>query len=201
MQLSLLLGKNIYAEGQHVGAIDGICWQKGQPCLIKSGDETLTAEKVRLKGNVIVQNLQTIPALPALDLGKSVYDTEGRLLGKISDAEITATLKVKSLTLDNGTIVPLSKIIANNDIVTVRINKPKQPKAKIDAKQRQTPTTAIAPKRRSGDFSFLVGKQVDKNIFNFLGELMIREGETVTREVYLKAKSFGKLTELCLHTR
>ena len=65
------------------------------------------------------------------------------------------------------------------------------------AEQSQT----IAPRRKSGDFSFLVGKIVDKNLFNFLGELMIKEGEVVTREVYLRAMYFGKLTELCLHTK
>ena len=242
MLLSLLMEKNIIEKNTIAGKVDGICWQKGLPCLLQCSENTFSADKVKLKGDVVCDNLQQATALPNLQLGKLVYDTNGKLLGSVQDVELTVTLKVKSVTLDNDTVVLPSKIVANNDIITVRATKPKRAKKEIAIDQQvsqptmltdvgtaeqisdeeqvdavaqvnanthkvvvtgtpTTPPATIAPKRKSGDFSFLVGKRVDKNICNFWGELMIREGEVVTREVYLKARTFGKLTELCLHTK
>lgn len=203
MLLSWMLEKVVNDEyGEH-GAIDSVCWQKGQPCLLKIDGKTWRADRIKAKNNKVFANLVEDNFLPTLEIGKSVYDTDGKLLGLLQDAEITSTLKLKNIILANVKVVALSKIVANNDIITVRTDKPKKPK-----QPKQTIATEpvdvlpiVAPKRKSGDFSFLVGKVVDKNIFNFLGELMIREGNVVTREVYLKARAFGKLTELCLHTK
>ena len=228
MQLSLILGKNLVGDDVDIGKIDVIAWQKGQRCLLVVGEEFLSADRVKIKENVVGTNLHQVQSLPLLCLGKSVYDTDGKLLGTIADVQLTSTLRLQSLVLENGMVVKSGKIVGNNDIVTVRTNKPKKVQAtllqenhtasKMERSSGQklqhleggnlTPQVAtaeqsqtIAPRRKSGDFSFLVGKVVDKNIFNFLGELMIKEGEIVTRAVYLRARYFGKLTELCLHTK
>ena len=259
MLLSMLLGKDVVCRNTVAGTIDGVCWQKGKSCSLQCGESFLGADKVKVKDNVVCDNLQSLPPLPKLKIEKSVYDTDGKLLGTVQDVELTTTLKVKSLLLDNGVIVATSKIIANNDIITVKSAKPKKAKKKIvfngqnqaqddcrdgsfvtpvgkveqvgsvlqvdencyktdspktvvgvsiaNTQKRavvgstNTPLASFYPKRKSGDFSFLIGKRVDKNIVSFWGELMIREGEIVTREVYLKARIFGKLTELCLHTK
>lgn len=203
MLLSWMIKKVVVDEQCQGGAIDGVCWQKGRRCSLKIDGKTWGAECVKVKGNNVFATIAKEDYLPALEIGKQVYDTDGKLLGLLQDAEITSTFKLKSLTLANGNIVALSKIVANNDIITVRTNKPKKPKQPKQTAVTQSATAQpiVAPKRKSGDFSFLVGKVVDKNVFNFLGELMIREGNVVTREVYLKARAFGKLTELCLHTK
>lgn len=201
MLLSWMIKKVVVDEQCQGGAIDGVCWQKGKRCSLKIDGKTWGAECVKTKADGIFANLVQDEFLPTLEIGKQVYDTDGKLLGLLQDAQITSTLKLKNLILANGNVVTLSKIVANNDIVTVRTNKPKMSKRKTKAKELANDKPIFAPKRKSGDFSFLVGKVVDKNIFNFLGELMIREGNIVTREVYLKARAFGKLTELCLHTK
>ena len=54
-------------------------------------------------------------------------------------------------------------------------------------------------RRKYGDFSFLVGKSVDKTMHNFQGEVMIKQHEVITREVLRQAKIAGKLLELYLH--
>lgn len=250
MLLNELLQKDVVFDDQIVGKLDGIYWQKGQLCLLLVQDKTFGLDKIKVKDALIATNLHQVDApTPMLHLDKKVYDTYGKLLGQIADAELGSTLKLKSLLLSNGTKIALSQIVANNDIVTVRANKPKKkvaPKTALLTMDKNTQqnnvaqvnlsttevdklgnystdkqtevasslpvVTAdadgennfginIAPKRKSGDFSFLVGKVVDKNIFNYLGELMIREGDVVTRNVYIKARMFGKLTELCLHTK
>lgn len=55
-------------------------------------------------------------------------------------------------------------------------------------------------RRRYGDFRFLIGRTVDKNIVNFQGELMIKCGECITKEILRQAKIYGKLIELYLHS-
>ena len=55
-------------------------------------------------------------------------------------------------------------------------------------------------RRRYGDFCFLIGRTADKNIVNFQGELMIKCGECITKEILRQAKIFGKLIELYLHS-
>lgn len=54
-------------------------------------------------------------------------------------------------------------------------------------------------RRKYGDFSFLIGKSVDKTMFNFQGEVMIKQHEIITTEVLRQAKIAGKLLELYLH--
>lgn len=68
--------------------------------------------------------------------------------------------------------------------------------------ERTGPIVAVSDKsirRRYGDFSFLIGKSVDKTIVNFQGEVMIRQHETITRDILRQAKISGKLLELYLH--
>lgn len=66
------------------------------------------------------------------------------------------------------------------------------------ATTEQIQHTGQIPKRY-GNFNFLLGKVVDKNIVNFQGEIMIKKAEKVTREVLRQAKISGKLIELYLH--
>jgi len=69
-------------------------------------------------------------------------------------------------------------------------------------KEKTMPLVAISDKsirRRYGDFSFLIGKSVDKTVVNFQGEVMIRQHETITRDILRQAKISGKLLELYLH--
>ena len=216
MQLSDIVGKNILFDGNAVGVMEGVCWQKGEPCQIVLEGKAFGASKVKGKKELIVEGWITQPSLPKLDVGKVVYNTNGKLLGNITNVEIGKTLKLKSITLTNGQRILTSQIVANNDVVMVKVSKPQRAKSATNLKPKgnkqitenvnqltlsEQTLPPLYTRRKSGDFSFLVGKVVDKNIFNFWGELMIRKGDVVTRENYLKARYFGKLTELCLHTK
>ncbi len=196
--------------GQIVGVVDGICWQKGHKCVLKCGEEYFCADALSTKKKRIVgKNLQKTTALATLDSHKQVFDTVGKLLGKLTATIITRTLKLKSITIDNGKEYTLANMVANGDILLVKNNthgkkKTTNKKTKTTALTTQncmvnTEFVAIMPKRKYGNFSFLLGKRVDKNIQNFLGEIIVHKGEIITQKIYLTAKRFGKLTELCLH--
>ncbi|MCH5157361.1 MAG: hypothetical protein J1G02_05775 [Clostridiales bacterium] len=143
-------------------------------------------------------------------VGKVAYDTTGKYLGKIYEVEFGNTLKPAKITLLDGAQYGRGKIYAVKDVALIRAKTP-------ISKKRNAPTTASAQSvtehtmksstkthwmqnRKYGDFSFLLGKFTDKNITNFQGEVMIKNGEKVTPEVLRQAKISGKLIELCLHT-
>lgn len=194
-----------------LGEIQGVAYKKGSSCAIMTADGQYVAEKIfSVKDAVSV--LQPAPAtdyLP-LDIGKTAYDTTGKHLGTLAEIQIGNTLKLAYAHLDDATAIGRGKIYAVGDVLLIRAKTP--PHKTVTSKRvkstgDKTPTTTgkIAvhwlQNRRYGDFSFLIGKTVDKTITNFQGELMIKQGERVTNTILRQAKVSGKLIELCLHTK
>lgn len=154
-------------------------------------------------------------------LNKTAYDVLGKRLGVVVDAILTRTMNISKIILDDGQQLAKKQISAIGDVILIKVPKPQnaRPKKKVEQKNehmniptnaqpKQTEAVSVSVKpdapqkrRRYGDFSFVLGKTADKNITNFYGEVMIRSGETVTREVLRQAKISGKLIELCLHAK
>ena len=142
-------------------------------------------------------------------VGKIAYDTTGKYLGKIYEVEFGNTLKPRKITLIDGTELNKGKIYAVKDVALIRAKTPTT--RKRNATTTQTGRAALPTRRNAnarwmqnrkyGDFSFLLGKVTDKNITNFQGEVMVKNGEKVTQDVLRQAKISGKLIELCLHTK
>ena len=146
---------------------------------------------------------------------RPLYDLSGRYLGTIYDVIFGKTLKIGKITCDNGEEYGRGRICATGDIVIVKNPPQKEKRKQVISKQANSPATepmriqsvniaknATYPvRRRYGDFNFLLGKAVDKNITNFYGEVMIRAGDKVTHDVLRQAKISGKLIELCLHAK
>lgn len=171
---------------------------------------------------VVASNLQTATNLGVTLIGKAVYDAQGKKLGTVVDATFyKTTMKLRGLVCDNGERYSKSRIFAINDIVIIKVAKPKKAKAtrkkeridisahenvkqtlvKAESIKTDEPVPTRYIRRRYGDFSFLLGKKADKTIINFFNEVMIRAGETVTLEILRQAKISGKLIELCLHVK
>ena len=141
-------------------------------------------------------------------IDKLAYDTTGKLLGRVVDVEFGNSLKLAKIHLHDGTAYNKGKIYAVKDVMLVRARTPGKDKSTVKAPSTNEvsaptvqKTASKFPMRKYGDFSFLVGKFADKNITNFQGELMIKNGEKVTPELLRQAKVSGKLIELCLHTK
>ena len=214
-KISELTGKKLIDvnTARDLGLIGGIAWNKTQGnCAIITNEGRFVAEKIfSVKDAVSVVNPQPAEDYQEMNCDKLVYDTTGKLLGKLAELELTSTLKIGYVHLDDGTQLSRGKVYAASDVVLIRAKMPQKKTAvnKITV-AKEVPTTLPKKKittahwlqnRRYGDFSFLIGKIVDKNITNFQGELMIKQGERVTNTILRQAKVSGKLIELCLHTQ
>ena len=212
-KLSEIVGKKLIDvnTARDLGEISGVAYSKAQGCAIVTGEGQWTAEKIfSVKDAVsVVEPVQAQDYQP-LEIGKTAYDTTGKYLGSLAEVEIGNTLKLACAHLDDATALGRGKIYAVGDVLLVRARTPSgkstaakrkksadgqtgAPKGKVSARWLQN--------RRYGDFSFLIGKTVDKTITNFQGELMIKQGEKVTNTILRQAKVSGKLIELCLHTK
>ena len=215
-KISELVGKNLLDvnSAQDCGQVTDYIYDKtaGVGALVTNmgrfGAERIFSVKdaVSVVGAVACESGETL-------VGKVAYDTTGKYLGKIYEVEFGNTLKPSKVTLIDGTEYGRGKIYAVKDVALIKAKTP------ICKKRAATTTTAtrddtVKPtakklnahsrwlqNRKYGDFSFLVGKVTDKNITNFQGEVMVKQGERVTQETLRQAKISGKLIELCLHTR
>ena len=197
-----------------LGGISGVAWSKqAGNCAIITDEGRYSAEKIfSVKDAVSVVAPQPIEGYTDLTFGKTAYDTTGKYLGKLADVEIGNTLKIANLHLDDGTAFSRGKLYAVGDVLLIRARTPvsklatnKREKAQGEQttaqKSKKFTSARWLQNRRYGDFSFLIGKTVDKTITNFQGELMIKQGGKVSKTILRQAKVSGKLIELCLHTK
>ena len=199
-----------------LGEISCIAWNKALgSCALVTDEGCFSAQKIfSAKDAVSVVAPTLAEGFEKLTLDKSAYDTTGKYLGKLAEVEFGNTLKIASLKLDDGTVCSRGKLYAASDVLLIRARTPAtktaaSKPAKTQSEQK-TEATQKSPKittarwlqnRRYGDFSFLIGKKVDKSITNFQGELMVKKGQKVSNTVLRQAKLSGKLIELCLHTK
>ena len=213
-KISELVDKNLLDvnTATDLGRVADISWDKQSGrCSIVTVGGIYDAEKVFS----VMDAVSVVDAAAADDgerlVGKLVYDTTGKLLGKVVDVEFGNTLKLAKVHLNDGTSYNRGKIYAAKDVMLIRAKTPaKSKKTAVKTANSTVQTTgstfamqstSVLPKRKYGDFSFLIGKTADKNITNFQGELMIRCGDRVTYDILRQAKLSGKLIELCLHTK
>lgn len=222
-KISEIVGKNLIDVNstRELGKIVDVGWRKlSKTCAIRTENGVYSAENMTVKTDARIVDAQDTEMGETL-VNKPVYDVTGEFLGKVVDAEFGKSLKLAKIYLENGTCYGRGKIYAVKDVILLRATVPASPKKAIPT---DTPTntqkvaeaegpaesntstnrSTAAPwrqNRKYGDFSFLVGKVVDKNITNFQGEVMIKYGEKVTHDVLRQAKVSGKLIELCLHTK
>ena len=211
-KITELVGKKLIDvnTARDLGMTRGIAWSKqALSCAIITDEGCWSAERIfSVKDAVSVVEPKLVENYDELTLGKLAYDTTGKYLGKLAEIEFGNTLKIGYAHLDCGTPFTRGKLYALGDVLLIRARTPtKTARKKTKTPNEQPPkskklTTALwLQNRRYGDFSFLIGKTVDKTITNFQGELMIKQGEKVTSTILRQAKVSGKLIELCLHTK
>ena len=228
IKLRQLLGKNIVEKQSEktLGNFVGIAMDKQTGKCLFATEESLYAVDGATVFNdgITVDNAREVDKLPYISRDKPVYDFDGKLIGQVCNAEIGKTLNLVRIVLNNGEIYSKGKIRAVGDIILIKLPQEKTKKASVKQsanivkkvesyKPENTPTekhnarnneTLPRPypnKRRYCDFTFLLGKTADKNITNFYGETMLKQGEKVTADILRQAKLSGKLVELCLHTK
>ena len=207
-KITELIGKKLIDvdTARDLGQIRGVAWSKAVGnCAIVTDGGTFKAETIfAVKDAASIVKAEATDDYADLTIGKTAYDTTGKYLGTLAEVEIGNTLKIGSIRLDDGTSFTRGKLYALGDVLLIRARTPSTTASKKVKTKTRTGKKVFAPwlqNRRYGDFSFLIGKTVDKTITNFQGELMIKQGERVTNTILRQAKVSGKLIELCLHTK
>lgn len=218
MKIKRLLNCEVYDENATLlGKTRDVTFDKSTGKCLLNVDETVYAvdNMSVTQKRITASNLQKTETRGATLLDKPVYDTTGKLLGNIVNASLGKNVTLFAVYCDNGERYARGRIAAANDIVIIKANQPaktatavQNPHKNICATKQEQTTISLTPantqypvRRRYGDFSFLLGKTVDKNITNFFNEVMIRAGEVVTYKTLRQAKMSGKLIELCLHAK
>lgn len=221
VNLSQMLDKTVEnLDGVSLGILKKIAIDKeSKKCVLITDVGEYLADKMAADDVVTVRGEQKVTLLSApLSIGKAIYDTSAKYLGDLADCQLTQTLKLVSIVLDNGKQYARSKLYAAGDIIIVKPEVPLKPRKTQDkkkpfGKEREQLTASYKtsqanvnlrnrhPQKKYGDFSFLIGKKVDKNITNFQGEIMLKYGEIITTDILRQAKISGKLIELCLHVQ
>lgn len=207
-KITELIGKKLIDvdTARDLGQIRGVAWSKAVGnCAIVTDGGTFKAEAIfAVKDATSIVKAEATDDYADLTLGKIAYDTTGKYLGALAEVEIGNTMKIGAIRLNDGTSFTRGKLYALGDVLLIRARTPSATASKKVKSKKRTGKKVFAPwlqNRRYGDFSFLIGKIVDKTITNFQGELMIKQGERVTNTILRQAKVSGKLIELCLHTK
>lgn len=143
-------------------------------------------------------------------LNKKVFTIDGEYLGDCRDIEIDNSGNIANLVLDNITI-ERSKIANIGSVIivgdqSVKISKFK-PETKIKKKEstseeKVTILTTQAnikegtPNKLITDSRFLMGRKILQDILASNGEIIAKNGGTITKEILHKASSYGKLLEV-----
>ncbi len=198
--LSEITGKTAIdmTDGKNYGAIKGISTdgKLSRITAVVAENGSIGAERVfSVKDAVSINGAETLSGdFPVFAVGKEIFDTTGKKIGRIADLSFSKD-KVRRIFTDGEAVFTPSSVYACGDVLLIKARLPKKKKPSV---KRETQPAALH-KRKCGDFSFLLGRVCDKNIVNFQGELMIKKGEPVTRETLRAAKISGKLIELSLH--
>ena len=190
-------------------------------CFLETENNSYYAEKLTLEGDAAkAKNAIKTEKYAECKIGLPIYGRDAEFLGEISDVEFSPALKFKSVISTKGEKYTKGRIAALCDALLIRPKRGQKSGQKNTAENRQTDkktadgkilaeseqkkeahTKSTKKTKRYGDFGFLIGKTVDKTITNFQGEIMIKNGDAITKDLLRQAKISGKLVELCLHTK
>ncbi|MCM1195123.1 MAG: hypothetical protein NC099_01960 [Corallococcus sp.] len=222
LYLKNLLNKSVVdaTSCKELGSLAAVTLDKQSgKCLLVTEIDCIDGEIISVKNDKIeVARAESKTSDTIIKTGLCVYDTTGKSIGTVTDVAFGKKLKFGRLITENGEEYTRSKIYAVKDVVLTRVPAKKRSasakkettadtakKPSSDASQNTNNTVVLnAPypkKRKYGDFSFLIGKYVDKNIINFYGETMLKAGDRITADKLKQAKRSGKLIELCLHAK
>lgn len=182
---------------------------------------TLKYQDVVSFGNdcVCIKNIGTIEPVdnlaPKLNplaspLNKKVFTVDGDYLGDCRDIEIDDNGNILNLILENKKIEKSqianigSVIIASESYIKIskfrpdvkikKVTNEESPKVTILSTPPIPSTTN--PSKLITDSRFLIGRKILQDIFAQNGEVIARNGGTITKAILTKASSYGKLLEV-----
>ncbi|MGN0961376.1 MAG: PRC-barrel domain-containing protein [Christensenellales bacterium] len=157
-------------------------------------------------------------------LNLKVYNMNGKFLGTSSDIILDDKFNIQSIVLNNGEVINnenifnLGRTIILVDNINVSIakfrpkqktipNKSTENKVIILSDLREETKKSTASKDNNSinkiitDFRFLVGRILNKDIIAINGEMIAKNGSTITKDIVNKASFYGKLVEVARYSK
>lgn len=147
------------------------------------------------------------------------YDFEGKYLGIVNDAVCNNKNKIEEFIINNKGYkieeifnVGGSAILVNNKKVDIKKFKPKQTiKMPVINEKIITLSSSTAIKKENvqedttvnkiiTDFRFLTGRKLSKDVVAINGEVIAKNGSTITKDIINKASFYGKLVEIARYS-
>lgn len=154
-------------------------------------------------------------------LNLTTYNTEGKRLGISTDLILDEKFNINSILLNNGETIKcdhllnIGKNIILIDSNNINISKLKPKQKNITRKNTNNKVTILSntntiqpcvstpivnTQKIITDFRFLIGRILQKDIFAINGELIAKNGSTITKDMVNKASSYGKLVEVARYS-
>lgn len=168
-----------------------------------------------------INHPQTNDSIQTL-LHLKIYDTIGNFYGTTKDITLDKNFNIESIELDNNKIIDKNEIynigksiiLLNKNNLNLNKFRPKQ-KIKVDqnsnkkvvilnkseSKNHCTPNKICTINKITTDSNFLIGRIITQNITAYNGELIAKNGLSITKEIITKASLYGKLFELTRYSK
>ncbi len=150
-------------------------------------DTYITVDKILSIDSVIIASRCAVAnTTPPTLIGKNAFTTKGCPLGKVCDIQLTSTMCGKKIQTPEHEI-SMGKVLEIADVVlTKKLPTPKS-----------TTTTPI----QYGNCDWLLGRICYKNITNYNNEIIVHNGQLISRATINTCKSAYKLRELIVNSR
>lgn len=181
LTLTKLLGKTIIDnDNLQLGTLTELRLDKPEwKCAVATASGIFSSDNLKIDGEYIqVSNTDNNSYNILLNLGKTVYDVNGNLLGNITDIELNKSMRLVNVVVSNGEKYSRGKIRALGDVMLVKLPTEKNADKEPDRKTKKTNKTVLKKnndlviesksakalpqqpypnKRKYGDFSFFAG--------------------------------------------
>lgn len=152
-------------------------------------------------------------------LNLPVYNMNGKLLGTSTDVIVDKKLNIIAIELNNGESISSQNIcnLGKNIILTnekhVNISRFKPQNIKILNKtDKENKVIILSPTKQTiqqnktvekivTDFKFLVGRTISQDVLASNGEIIAKNGTTLTKDIIKKASLYGKLVEITRYSK
>lgn len=141
------------------------------------------------------------PAEAASPVNTPAYSERGESYGNVTDLDIDEKFNIVALYAQDRAFAPADVLTRSGDLVVFRLPGSKtriaKPKKKVPApaveKREPSSSVRITELRR---YSFLLGKKLNSNVTDSVGETVATIGQAVTDEVIDRAKRRGAIARL-----
>lgn len=182
--------------------------------IYKVGEDAIT---IKNSADMLLANTLNIDNINPINF--EVFSIYGKLISKLTDVEIDNFYKVNSIVLQNNDILKPADILnLGNNVMLIKdtskniklCNFKKQTKIIPNSKNNilveiqqdlpllNTVVNPIPTKLTTNNYSFLIGRKVDKNIYADNKELIIKKQSKITNTVIDIACKYGKLKDLTI---